>query len=55
MEIVLRDCCPGLDDGKDSMAYMQGDCYQIYVKLYESGLMAGVDLRRLKTLSERTN
>lgn len=53
MELVLRDWRSADHNGQGKRVYMQGDCYPIYVKLYETGIMKGVDLARLKNLQRK--
>jgi hypothetical protein len=53
MELVLRDWCTSLDEGRGGMSSLEGDCYAIYLKLYESGRMEGVDLGRLPHIPKK--
>jgi len=49
LEIVIRDWSTALNGGGSRQTQNGGDCYEIYTKLYESGLMAEVDLSKLLT------
>lgn len=39
LEVVVRDWRTALNNGTGGRVYRQGDCYAIYEKLYESGLI----------------
>lgn len=44
LEVVIRDWRTDLNDGTGGRDYRKGDCFDIYVKLYETGMLAIPDV-----------